>query len=314
MKFRGREKAFAVLLAFAAALALEAPAQEERAAPDATSATGWVCGRVFDETHAIVAGAELALYPAGENAGENAETVARAESDQHGAFCLKDLPPGFYGLRLTRSPWPPQPPRTAEVRAGLVNHLEPIELELEPGEPRVSWEESFDGMPPGHGRALLERLLREPDAAGVREVARRLLPKRGVRCDIGRLLIGIDPKPLVHELMRQLEAGYLPPLKTARYIYVIGELLDKRTEEQVMQVLLRRLRDSRRLPADPALGSDEARPTHVGDIAIQAVARVTGKDFGWKYGLPPIQNQSAISAAQVWWRQELERRQRKTTF
>lgn len=273
-----------------------------------TGATGWVCGVIVDEVLAFVAEAELTLYPRAEAGASEPEPVAQATSDAHGAFCLQDLPPGFYQLRVAKEPWPTQPARTVEVRAGLLNRLTPIELEWEPGEPRVSYEESLDHMPAGQARALVERLLQQGDPASIRELTRRLLPKRGVRIDIGRLVQGMDPRPLVDELIRQLESGYLPPLKTARYIYIVGQLVDQRTHDAAMNLFLRKLRDGRRLP--PRLAAADGRGSYVSDVAVQALARLTGKDFGWKYGEPPLQNQSAIRGAQSWWRQELDRRSR----
>ena len=290
---------------------LRLAAQEQTAElPASKNSTGWVCGTVVDETFSLVAEAELNLFSQVEPRTPEVEPVARTTSDAHGAFCLRDLPPGFYQLRVAKAPWHIQPPRPVEVRAGLMNRLAPIELELEPGEPRISYEESFDGMPAGQGRAVMERLLQKGDTASVQELARRLLPKRGPRIDLGRLVLGLDVKPLVEELMRQLDSGYLPPLKTARYVYVVGELADARTRDIATPLLLSKLRDPRRLPPNPYTALAEAGQTgYVSDEAIHALARLAGKDFNWKYGQPPLQNRSAIEAAQNWWRQELEKRE-----
>lgn len=274
--------------------------------------TGWVCGTVRDETASLIAEAAVTLYPRGEAPTEKT-AVAQVTSGPHGKFCLRDLAPGFYELHVSREPWPPQPSRTVEVRAGLVNRLTPpIELEREPGAPHVSYEESFDGMPPGEARAVMERLLRQGDTASIQEVARRLLPKRGVAIDLNRLVLGLDVKPLVDELLRQFDQGYLPPLKTARYVYVVSELADPRTPEVVMPALLRRLGDARSLPPDPASRFGESEGTiYVSDIAIHAVARFSGKDFNWKYGQPPWQNQRAIANARDWWRREVDKQSEK---
>ncbi len=277
--------------------------------PQASSTTGWVCGQVFDESHGVVLGARLTVVQ--ETMAESAPTpLAEAGTDERGQFCLQDLAPGFYLLRVEHAPWPPQYPRRVEARAGLVNRLTPpIELELEPGEPRVSYEESFDGMSTSEARGVMERLLRRGDATSVHEAARRLLPKRGVSVNLNRLTLGLEAKPLIDELLRQLDRG-LPPLKTARYIYVLGELADQRTREVVMPELLRRLNDGRLLPSNPTLGEGESS-TYVSDIAINAVLRFSGKDFKWNYGKPPIQNQRAIANAKEWWRLELERASEK---
>jgi hypothetical protein len=223
------------VLALAVLLALSqvGVAQE---APAADSSTGWVCGVVVDESYAQVADAELKLFSSETPA--TAPPVATTQSESHGGFCFQDLPPGFYELQAGKSPWPNQPTRSVEVRAGLMNRLNPIELELEPSAPRVAYGESFDGMSPSQARATLEPLMHAGDAISLREAARRLLPKKGVRIEIGRMLLGIDPKPLVSEIIRQLEGGPLPPLKTARYVHVLNELVDHRTEPTVMRVLL----------------------------------------------------------------------------
>jgi len=284
-------------------LALSAAGQQ----PPVETATGWVCGLVVDETLSFVAAAELNVTPVVEAGAPEPDPTARVTADPHGAFCFENLPPGFYHLRVVKAPWPPQPPRTVEVRAGLMNRLDPIELELEPGDPRVSYPDSIEGMTPGQGRGLTERLLKQGDAPSIQELARRLLPKRGARLDINPLVLGLDVKPLTEELMRQLESGYLPPLKTARYLYLVGQLADSRTRESAIQLLLRKLRDSRRLPVNPYTIGETGETPYVSDEAIQALARLVGKDFNWKYGKPPVQNQRAIEAAHTWWRQEVDR-------
>jgi len=285
-----------------AAVPLSDAAQE--AAPE-TATSGWVCGIVLDENYAQVAEAEVKLFPAPAPTG--GEPVGTTVSEVHGGFCFRDLAPGFYELHVVKSPWPPQPSRSVEIRAGLMNRLNPIELELEPTDPRVSFEESFDGMPPGQARATLERLMRAGDSASLREAARRLLPKKGVRIEIGRLLLGIDPKPMVEEVIRQVEGSPLPPLKTARYLHVLGELVDPRTEANVMRLLLSKLRDGRQVPSLPSSGAPD-RAVYVSDVAIEGVARIAGKDFKWRYGEPPLQNQSAIQGAFTWWTQEQQRK------
>lgn len=277
-------------------------------APAPAQETGWACGVVVDESYAQVAEAELKLYPAPADAA--AEPLATTKSEAHGGFCFQDLAPGFYELRVAKSPWPPQPHRSVETRAGLMNRLNPIELELEPSEPRVSFEESFDGMPPSQARATLEQLMRAGDAASLREAARRLLPKKGVRIEIGRMMIGMDPKPLAEEVIRQLEGSPLPPLKTARYLHALNELIDPRTIPNAMRVFLRKLRDSRVVPSLPSAAIPD-RTVYVGDVAIEGIARISGKDFKWQYGVPPMQNQGPIQGAHTWWSQEQERKAQK---
>ncbi len=275
----------------------------------AQESTGWVCGVVLAEGIAFVAQAEVSLYPAGAPAtepGAKSEPVARTTSDEHGNFCLQDLSPGFYELKVSREGWHPQPSRPVEIRAGLMNRLDAIELEREPGEPRVSYRESFDGMPASEGRAWTERLLERGDAASLQELARRLLPKRGVMVDITPITVGLDPKPLLAELLRQLDRGYLPPMKTARFVYVLGEISDPRTREVVVPVFLRKLRDGRTVPPSPTdtlAGPDST--LYVSDFALHALTRIAGKDFHWVYGKSPLQNQKAINNAQEWWRNEV---------
>lgn len=288
-------------------------------AQEANQSTGWVCGAALEEGVAFAVGAQLRLYSAsvaeanaGGAADSAAEPAARLTSDEHGSFCFTDLPPGFYELRVVHEGWPLQAARTVEARAGLVNRLTPVELEREPGEPRVGFAESFDGMPQMQARGVLEQLLRRGDAASLQEAARRLLPKRSVTVDVNRLMPAMDPKPLVQELLRQLESGYLPPMKTARFVYVLGEISDPRTRDIVAPVLLRKLRDGRALPSTPTDAFPGAEGTlYVSDFAVFALARQAGKDFNWRYGKSPLENQKAISAAQDWWRQETEKGQEK---
>lgn len=272
--------------------------------------TGWVCGAVVDESFSLVAEADLILLPAAQPGAPEPAPAAHGTTDAHGSFCFEDLPSGFYQLRVAKAPWPIQPLHPVEIRAGLLNRLTPIELELEPGEPRVSYEESFDGMPPAQGRAIMERLLLQGDSASIKELARRLLPKRGVRIDLGPLVLHLDTKPLMDHLMRELDSEYLPPLKTARYVYVVGELIDARSRDAAAQLLLRKLRDGRRLPAGPAAAFGEPGTSYVSDVAIYAFARLSNKDFGWKYGQPPLQNQPAVERARTWWENETARRKR----
>jgi len=272
-----------------------------------------VCGQVRDESGGVVAGAGLMLLPKIEGGSSPSASAAESTSDEHGNFCLRDLPPGFYELHVAHDAWLPQPPRAVEIRAGLVNRLVPaMELELEPGEPRVSFEESFDGMALGPGRALMERLLQQADTASTQELARRLLPKHGVTIQLNRLILGLNVRPLLDEILRQLDRGYLPPLKTARYVFLAGELGDPRTRDIVVPALLEKLRDARTLPSSPTtrFGDSESR-VYVSDIAIQALARYTGKDFNWNYGKPPFQNERAMANAREWWRKELEKESEK---
>lgn len=295
-------------LFLSSATPLSVAAQGQATPPaEAKPSTGWVCGGVVDESFSLVAEAELTLLPAAEPGAPEPPPAARGTTDAHGTLCFQDLPPGFYQLRVSKAPWPIQPLRPVEIRAGLMNRLTPIELELEPGEPRVSFQESFDGMPPAQGRALMERLLLAGDSTSIKELARRLLPKRGVRTDLGPLVLHLDIKPLMDELLRELDGGYLPPLKTARYVYVVGELIDARTRDAAAQLLMRKLRDGRRLPAGPA-GVTDPGTVYVSDVAIYAFMRLSGKDFGWKYGQPPLQNEKAIQGARTWWDNEVARR------
>jgi hypothetical protein len=124
--------------------------------------------------------------------------------------------------------------------------------------------------------------------------------------------MGLNVRPLLDEILRQLGQGYLPPLKTARYVYLAGDLGDPRTREVVVPALLEKLRDARTLPPGPmARLSEDASPVYVSDIAIQALARYAGKDFKWNYGKPPFQNERAMANARDWWRSELQKEAEK---
>ena len=282
-------------------------AAQAQAGPSSEATTGWICGVVIDESQAFIEGVEAKLFaPAAA-----ADPVAVATSDPHGVFCFQDVAPGFYDLRVSKERWPPQQSRQVEARAGLLNRLLPFELELEPGEPRVSFDDSFDGMPLSLARSVMGRLLDQGDTSSIREAARRLLPKRGVRIEVGRIAVGNDPKPLCDELMRQVESSYLPPLKTARYIIAVGELVDGRTKDNVMRFLLKKLRDGRLLPSPPGSPLGSESPVYVSDIAMEVYSRLNNHDFKWKYGQPPSQNQSSIAAARTWWDQELQRREKR---
>jgi hypothetical protein len=285
------------------------------AAPAGTApGTGWVCGQVVDESLSFIAGATVKLYLGDSSGTAGKEPMAQVVSEEHGGFCLRDLAPGFYQLQVEDDRWPTQLTRKVEVRAGLVNRLTPpVELELEPGDPHVNFGESFDTMAPGEARAVMERLLEQGDAASLQELARRLLPKRGalLPLNMNQLVIGLDVKPLVKELLRQLDRG-LPPLKTARYVYLIGELSDPDTRTVIVPVLLRYLSDGRPLPSLVTRSSEGDHGTsYVSDIAIVALTRQAGKDFKWKYGLSPMQNQAALNRAREWWRREVEKERDK---
>lgn len=274
-------------------------AQETGETPAQPLNTGWVCGLVVDESFGFVTDAEVALYPHNADSGD---PVTQTTSEEHGTFCLQDLQPGFYQLRISKAPWPPQPPRVAEVRAGKVNRMGPIELEREPGDPQVSYRESFDGMQPGEARAVAERLLANGDVDSIKELARRLLPKRGVALDVNRVMPPRDPKPLLEELMKEIDRGYLPPIKTARYVFLVGELADPRTRQAASALLMQKLRDGRLLPAAMAGTFGDGETAYVSDVAVHALIRLAeGKDFRWKYGKPPLQNQDAINRAREWW-------------
>lgn len=283
------------LLAMVLVPELSARTQEEKTG-------GWVCGMVRLEDGGFAVEAKLSLLPDGQPDGE---PVVQITGDTRGQFCFEDVPQGFYELVVEQEGWPQQISRRVEVRTGLVNRLTPsFEVQLEPGDPSVRYEESFEGMSSGEARALLGDLLKKGDQISLGEAARRFLPKRGVPVDLNRILGG-DPKALVQELMRQLEETRLPPLKTARYIYVIGELGDPRIEDILVPFLLLRLNDGRVLPQAATMSE---RPVYVSDIVIQEVMRYSGKDFKWEYGLSPIQNQRAIRRARDWWRNELAKR------
>ncbi|MFB3153656.1 MAG: carboxypeptidase-like regulatory domain-containing protein, partial [Candidatus Acidiferrales bacterium] len=169
IRFLGWLLVAGVLLAGSSAPAL---AQEGQA-----QGTGWLCGVVLDEAGGFAPEATLTVLPESKPEGDPPAPVAAASSGPRGGFCFKDLSPGFYDLQVAKGSWLPQLPRRhVEVRAGLVNRLTPIELELEPGDPRVSIAESFDGMPLGQARGMLEELLRKGDRDSLAEAARRLLP------------------------------------------------------------------------------------------------------------------------------------------
>jgi hypothetical protein len=284
------------LLATALSPGFSAQAQE------AGSTGGWVCGMVKLENGGFAVEPQVLLFPEGQPDGE---PVVQIAGDARGQFCFEDVPQGFYELLVEHEGWPRQLTRKVEVRTGLMNRLTPsIEVQLEPGDPSVRYEESFEGMPPGEARTMLGDFLRKGDQTSLEEAARRFLPKRGVPIDLNRILGG-DPKPLVHELMRQLEDTRLPPLKTARYLYIIGELGDPRIQDIVVPFLLLRLNDGRTLPREATMSE---QPVYVSDIVIQEVARYSGKDFKWEYGLSPIRNQRGIRRARDWWRNELAKR------
>lgn len=279
--------------------ALPLTAQEPGNSSQQPITTGWVCGVVVDESFAFVSDAQVGLYPRDTDSGD---PLAQMTSNEHGAFCLQNLEPGFYHLRVSKAPWPPQPPRLAEVRAGKVNRMGPIELDREPGDPQVSYQDSFDGMQPGEARALAERLLNKGDIDSLRELARRLLPKSGVALDVNRVMPPVDPKPLLEILMKELERGYLPPIKTARYVFLVGELADPRNRQAASALLMQKLRDGRPLPVALAGSFGDGENAYVSDVAIHALIRLAeGKDFHWKYGKPPLQNQDAINRAREWW-------------
>jgi len=279
------------LLATVLASGLSARAQEEKTG-------GWVCGMVRLENGGFAVESQVLLFPEGQPDGE---PVVQITGDTRGQFCFEGVPQGFYELLVEHEGWPRQLTRRVEVRTGLVNRLTPsIEVQLEPGDPSVRYEESIEGMPTAEARALLGDLLKKGDQISLGEAARRFLPKRGVSIDLNRILGG-DPKALVQELMRQLEETRLPPLKTARYLYIIGELGDPRIEDVLVPFLLH----GRVLPQAATMSE---RPVYVSDIVIQEVMRYSGKDFKWEYGLSPILNQRAIRRARDWWRNELAKR------
>ena len=264
---------------------------------------GWVCGLVTLENGGIAVEPQLRLVPPDQL---DAEPVAQMAAGPRGQFCFKDVPPGFYDLLAGQPGWPRQPPRRVEVRSGLINRLTTsIEVQFEPNDPSVRYEESFDGMSPTDARFFLRQLVTKADRTSLEEAARRLLPKRSVAIDVNNLSQGFDPKPLVQELMRQLENNLLPPIKTARYVYLIGELGDPRLEDVIVPFLLQKLSDGRALPQAFTLAE---KPTYVSDYVIQEVVRYSGRDFKWKYGESPIRNQSAVRRAREWWRNELAKK------
>lgn len=290
-----------ILSGLAAAAVAAAPAGQLSAQEPVSG--GWICGKVMLENGTPALQAKLSLLPGGE---PNASSVASSSVDRAGDFCFKDLAAGFYQLRVVVPRWPPQPPRRVEAREGLVNRLSPnVEVQFEPGDPSIRFEESFDGMSVTSANTLLRELMGKGDTTSLREAVRRFLPKRGVTIDLDRLIAGFDPKPLAQESMRLLDEGVLPPLKTARYAYLIGELGDVRTEEILIPFLLQRLTDGRPLPLEATLTDN---PVYVSDVVIQEISRYAGKDFRWKYGVPALQNSGAISRARSWWRDEIRRR------
>ncbi len=293
---------FSVLLPAALAVVLLVPVL---LAQESGNEGGWICGRARLENGSPAIQAQLVLRPDGQ---PEAAPLAEMGVDRNGDFCFEGLAGGFYDLAFNTANWPLQPPRRVEARAGLVNRLTPpIEIQFEPGDPSVSFEESFDGMSVTRGNVLLRELLEVGDTNALSEAVRRFLPKRAVTIELNRLTAGLDAKPLVHELMRGLLEGTLPPIKTARYVYLIGELGDPRVEEVVVPFLLDRLRDGRTLPLGATMTEN---PVYVSDIAIQELTRYAGKDFRWAYGQPPLRNLSAINRARNWWRIEVEKRNR----
>lgn len=265
-----------------------------------------LCGQVVEESQTQLAEVEVELVPAGAS-----EPRLTDLTDARGEFCFFRLAAGTYALTASKKPWPPQPTHEIEVGPGQPGVIK-LELEWEPGEPRATFEESLDGLQPGDRRALLERLLRQGDAESLHELARCLVPKRSVGIELAPLTRGLETKKLVDELLRYLERGYLPPLKTARFLHVLGELGDERP----IPLLLRKLTDGRRLPPGSYLTwagfYDPEKNYYVSDEAALALAKITGRDFKYRLGLPPLQNQRAINGARAWWRDEqLRRRDRQ---
>ncbi len=264
---------------------------------------GWICGRVLLENGAPALAAEVSLHSDGDPA---AAAMASSAVDRNGDFCLKEIRKGFFDIVVSVPRWPLQPPRRVEARDGLVNRLTPpIEVEFEPGDPRIRFEESFDGWPESRANSVLRALMERGDTVAFEEAARRFLPKRSVTIDLSRVAAGFDARPLVQHLVRTLEGSTLPPIKTARYLYLIGELGDPRTEDIVVPFLIRRLSDGRPLPLEMTLTDS---PVYVSDIVIQEITRYAGRDFRWKYGEPAIRNSVAIGRARSWWLRELDNR------
>lgn len=267
--------------------------------------TASLCGVVVEESQSQVAEALVELILAGAP-----EPAATALTNARGEFCLPDLPEGSYTLKVSKKPWPDQLARPLPLQAGNLTSLK-VELEYEPGEPRASYAESLDGLQPGERRAVMERLLMAGDTESLRELARRLVPKRSVGIELGRLVRGLQTQKLVEELMRQLERSYLPPLKTARYLHALGEVGD----ERVTPFLLSKLSDGRRLPPGNYVTwnglYDPAQQYYVSDEAALALAKLTGKDFKYELGRSPIANQRAINSAREWWRNEQIKKQER---
>jgi hypothetical protein len=269
----------------------------------AAAQLGGICGVVVEESQTQVADAEVKIIPAAAT-----DPAAVATTDARGEFCVNDLPEGSYILKVSKKPWPDQPARTIEAQAGNTTLLK-IELEYEPGEPRARFEESLDGLDPFERRALVEQLLTAGDTRSLHELVRRLVPKRSVGIELALLVRGLESRKLADELLRSLERGYLPPLKTARFLHALGELGDPR----VTPLLLSKLTDGRRLPPGTYVTwdglYDPARHYYVSDEAALALAKTTGRDFKYQLGRPPLANQRAIDNAREWWRQEQAKKQ-----
>lgn len=277
-------------------------------APSAAGPVGNLCVAVVEESQTQVSEAEVAVLASGSD-----DPLATGQTDDRGGFCFTGLSEGSYTLRVAKKPWPNQPTHAATIQAGNTT-LTKIELEYEPGEPRAAFEESFDGMGPDEQRGVLERLLAAGDTESIRELARRLVPKRSVGIELGRLARGLETRTLLDEMIRYLERGYLPPLKTARFLHALGEL-SQPGDTRIIPLLLGKLTDGRRLPAgNYATWSglyDPEKQYYVSDEALLALAKVTGRDFKYELGRSPIANQRAINSAREWWRNELAKKQRE---
>lgn len=267
-----------------------------------------LCGQVVEESQVQLAEVEVQLVPADASASQPPLTDV---TDERGEFCFFDLAAGTYTLTASKKPWPAQPTHKLAVGPGHAGVIK-LELEWEPGEPRASFEESFDGLGPGDRRPVLEELLRKGDTDSLHELARRLVPKRSVSIELAPLTRGLEVKKLVDELLRYLERGYLPPLKTARFIHALGELGDDRA----MPLLLNKLTDGRQLPPGNYVTwsgfYDPEKKYYVSDEAALALTKIAGRDFKYQLGLPPLRNQRAIDNARTWWQEEeLRRRDRQ---
>lgn len=269
------------------------------------SQTGNLCLLVVEESQTQVVEAEIKILPEGGTA-----PLVAGLTDQRGVACFENLPAGRYTLQVAKKPWPAQPAHGLEIQADQLTEWK-IELEYEPGEPRATYEESLEGMEPGQRRGVIEQLLVAGDAQSIRELTRRLVPKRSVAIDLGFLTRGLDTKKLVDEIVRYLERGYLPPLKTARFLYSLGELGD----ERVVPLLIRKITDARRLPPGNYVTHDgiydPARQYYVADEAARALVRITGREFHYEFGRSPIANQRAIEQFRDWWRQEELKKQER---